>query len=176
MIRSTSEKGEKNTNFPILSRILFIDLFLSSFKYIRIVFFFFSVFIQNRYWSSRASNGIYSNQRSDPRYSYRLQQYSTRSEAILFFQASFERKIIERESIIPLTDNNFSLKSLIFLTNISILGSNISSNHPLLFTRLFHLLAMIVSHPFFTGSTRRCCVKGKNVCVYIYKIAEEEGS
>lgn len=41
MIRSTSEKGEKNTNFPILSRILFIDLFLSSFKYIRIVFFFF---------------------------------------------------------------------------------------------------------------------------------------
>lgn len=40
MIRSTSEKGKKNTNFPILSRILFIDLFLSSFKYIRIVFFF----------------------------------------------------------------------------------------------------------------------------------------
>lgn len=34
-------KREKNTNFPILSRILFIDLFLSSFKYIRIVFFFF---------------------------------------------------------------------------------------------------------------------------------------
>lgn len=166
MIRSTSEKGEKNTNFPILSRILFIDLFLSSFKYIRIVFFFF-VFIQNRYWSSRVSNGIYSNQRSDPRYSYRLQQYSTRSEAILFFQASFERKIIERESIIPLTDNNFSLKSLIFLKHFHPRFKYFLEPPPFVHALVSSPRDDRISSFFHWINAKVLCEREKRVCIYI---------
>lgn len=160
-------KKERKIRIFQFSREFCLLIYFFLLSNIFVSFFFFFVFIQNRYWSSRASNGIYSNQRSDPRYSYRLQQYSTRSEAILFFQASFERKIIERESIIPLTDNNFSLKSLIFLKHFHPRFKYFLEPTPFVHALVSSPRDDRISSHFFTGSTRRCCVKGKNVCIYI---------
>lgn len=166
MIRSTSEKGEKNTNFPILSRILFIDLFLPSFKYIRIVFFFFCFHSEQILIFAGVQWDLFqSTQRSAIFVSITTILYQKRT---FFSSFVWEREKSSRERIIPLTDNNFSLKSLIFLTNISILGSNISSNQP----PFVHALVSSprddrISSFFHWINAKVLCEREKRVCIYI---------
>lgn len=167
MIRSTSEKGEKNTNFPILSRILFIDLFLPSFKYIRIVFFFFCFHSEQILIFAGVQWDLFqSTQRSAIFVSITTILYQKRT---FFSSFVWEREKSSRERIIPLTDNNFSLKSLIFLTNISILGSNISSNQP----PFVHALVSSprddrISSFFHWINAKVLCEREKRVYIYIY--------
>lgn len=93
--------------------------------------------------------------------------YQKRSDTF-FSSFVWEREKSSRERIIPLTDNNFSLKSLIFLTNISILGSNISSNQP----PFVHALVSSprddrISSFFHWINAKVLCEREKRVYIYI---------
>lgn len=167
MIRSTSEKGEKNTNFPILSRILFIDLFLPSFKYIRIVFFFFCFHSEQILIFAGVQWDLFqSTQRSAIFVSITTILYQKRSDTF-FSSFVWEREKSSRERIIPLTDNNFSLKSLIFLKHFH------SRFKYFLEPSLF--VHALVSSPrddrissfFHWINAKVLCEREKRVCIYI---------
>lgn len=169
MIRSTSEKGEKNTNFPILSRILFIDLFLSSFKYIRIVFFFCFHSEQILIFAGVQWDLFQSTQRSAIFVSITTILYQKRSDT---FFSSFvwerEKSSRERESIIPLTDNNFSLKSLIFLKHFHPWFKYFLEPTPFVHALVSSPRDDRISSFFHWINAKVLCEREKRVYIYIY--------
>lgn len=149
---------------------MFIDLFLSSFKYIRIVFFFFlfsfrtDIDLRGRPMGFIPINAAIRDIRID--YNNTLPE----AKRYFFFKLRLRaRKIIEREreSIIPLTDNNFSLKSLIFLKHFHPRFKYFLEPTPFVHALVSSPRDDRISSFFHWINAKVLCEREKRVCIYI---------